>query len=110
VTIEFFSSTGRHTFTLEQDGNWIKGSHQGDFAVRDLVGTIDGDRIVLRSVPTLEGDSLPYIFSGTLSGDSFSGEVHLGEYRTAKFTARKHGSNGKRERILVPGGPPLATE
>jgi seryl-tRNA(Sec) selenium transferase len=110
VTIEFFSSTGQHTLTLEQDGNWVKGSHQGDFSSRELVGTIDGDRITLRSVPAIEGDNLPYIFSGTLSGDSFSGQIHLGEYRTAKFTARRHATSGKKERILVPGGPPLATE
>jgi seryl-tRNA(Sec) selenium transferase len=109
VTVEFFSSKSQHMLNLEQDGNWIQGSHRGDFAVRDLVGTIEGDQIKLRSVVTPEGDSLPFIFSGTLSGDSLVGQIHMGEYRTAKFTARKHGSTRKRERILVPGGPPLAT-
>ena len=109
LTVEFFSSKSKHILNLEQDGNWIQGSHKGDFAVRDLIGTIEGGQIKLRSVETPEGDYLPFIFSGTLSGDSISGQIHMGEYRTARFTARKHGSTGKRERILVPGGPPLAT-
>ena len=109
LTIEFFSSASQHTVTIEQDGNWIRGIHQGDFSARDVVGTVDGDRVTLRSVAEPEGDYLPYIFSGTISGDSFSGQIHLGEYRTAKFTAKRHGSTSKRERILVPGGPPLAT-
>ena len=77
--------------------------------MRDVIGTIEGDRITLRSDETLVGDELPYIFSGTLSGESFSGQIHLGEYRTAKFSAQKHRYTGKRQRILVPAGPPLAT-
>ena len=33
--IEFFSSNSKHTLFLEQDGNWIQGSHKGDFSVRE---------------------------------------------------------------------------
>ena len=109
VTVEFFSSTATHALDLVQDGNWIQGSHQSDFSVRDLIGTVEGDRITFRSDEPLQGDELPFLFSGTLSGDSFSGQIHLGEYRTAKFTARKHRYTAERKRILVPGGPPLAT-
>ena len=109
TTIEFFSSKGKHMLNLEQDGNWIVGSHKGDFTVRDLVGTMEGDKIILRSVERGDADHVPFIFSGTLSGDSFSGEIYMGEYRTAKFTATKYKYKSKRERIVVPSGPPLAT-
>jgi seryl-tRNA(Sec) selenium transferase len=109
VSINFFSSTSKHQLTIEQDGNWIVGSHKGDFTVRDMAGTIDGDKITLRSVERGEADWVPFIFSGTLSGDSFSGEIYMGEYRTAKFTATKYKYKSKRERIVVPSGPPLAT-
>ena len=50
VDIEFFSSRSRHTLFIEQDGNWIQGSHQGDFTSRDLVGMIEGNEVKLRSV------------------------------------------------------------
>jgi hypothetical protein len=109
VAIEFFSSKSKHLLNLEQDGNWIQGSHKGDFTVRDLMGTIEGDKIILRSMERGDADYVPFIFSGTLSGDSFSGQIYMGEYRTAKFTATKYKYKAKRERIVVPGGPPLAT-
>ena len=32
VDIEFFSSRSQHTLLIEQDGNWLQGSHQGDFS------------------------------------------------------------------------------
>ncbi len=109
VAIEFFSSKSKHILNLEQDGNWIQGSHKGDFTVRDLMGTIEGDKIILRSMERGDADYVPFIFSATLSGDSFSGQIYMGEYRTAKFTAAKYKYKAKREKIVVPGGPPLAT-
>jgi seryl-tRNA(Sec) selenium transferase len=109
ATIEFFSSTGKHMLNIEQDGNWIVGSHKGEFTIRDLVGTIEADKIILQSVERGEADRVPFIFSGTLKGDSFSGDIYMGEYRTAKFTATKYKYKSKRERIMVPSGPPLAT-
>jgi uncharacterized pyridoxal phosphate-dependent enzyme len=109
LNVEFFSSNGKHTLNLEQDGNWIQGSHKGDFTTRDLVGTVEGDKVILRSVERGDADYVPFIFSGKISGDSVSGEIYMGEYRTAKFTATRYKYKGKRERIVVPSGPPLAT-
>ena len=56
VDIEFFSSKSQHTLFIEQDGNWIQGSHQGDFTVRDMVGMIEGNEVKLRSVERRPGD------------------------------------------------------
>jgi D-glucosaminate-6-phosphate ammonia-lyase len=109
VTVEFFSSQSQHSLTLEQDGNWLQGSHKGDFSVRDIAGTIEGDQVKLRSVDRRSGDSITFIFSGTVSGETISGNIHMGEYLTAKFTASRYIYKGKRQRIMVPGGPPLAT-
>ena len=109
VNVEFFSGKSQHTFTMEQDGNWIQGSHQGDFSTRDMVGTIEGDQIKLRSVDRHTADSITFIFSGTVSSDAISGQIYMGEYRTAKFTAKRHTYKKGRQRIGVPSGPPLAT-
>jgi D-glucosaminate-6-phosphate ammonia-lyase len=109
VEIEFFSSRSRHTLFIEQDGNWIQGSHHGDFTVRDMVGMIEGNEVKLRSVERRPGASVTFIFSGTVSGDTMSGPIHMGEYLNAKFTAEKHAYPTEHTRIVVPKGPPLAT-
>ena len=107
--IEFFSSKSQHTLFIEQDGNWIQGAHKGDFSTRELVGTIEGNIVKLRSVDRHIADSITFIFSGTLSNDTISGQIYMGEYRTAKFTARRGIKKGLRKPIVVPSGPPLAT-
>ena len=107
--IEFFSSTSKHALVIEQDGNWIQGLHKGEFTVRDMRGTIEGNIVKLRSVDRLPGDSISFIFSGTLAGDTISGSIYMGEYRTAKFVAKRNNTKLPREKIVIPGGPPLAT-
>ena len=107
--IEFFSSTSKHTLFIEQDGNWIQGSHKGEFTMRDMRGTIEGDTVKLRSVDRHPGDSITFTFTGTLSGDTIRGDIYMGEYRTAKFVARRNDTKSPHEKIMVPGGPPLAT-
>ena len=109
VDVEFFSSRSQHTLQIEQDGNWIQGSHRGDFSTRELVGIIEGDKVTLRSVDQRPGNSITFIFAGTLADGIISGPIHLGEYLTARFTARRHAYTTTRTRIRVPSGPPLAT-
>jgi D-glucosaminate-6-phosphate ammonia-lyase len=109
VDVEFFSSRSQHTLYIEQDGNWIQGSHKGDFSVRDMVGMVEGDKVTLRSVDRRPGNSVTFIFAGTLSAGTISGPIHLGEYLTAKFTAKRHNYPTTRTRVVVPSGPPLAT-
>ena len=107
--IEFFSSTSKHTFFLEQDGNWIQGSHKWEFTVRDIRGSIEGKTVKLRSADRHPGDSITFIFSGALSGETISGSIYMGEYQTAKFVAKRNNTKSPHERIMVPGGPPIAT-
>ena len=90
VEVAFFSSKSQHTLTLEQNGNRLRGSHKGDFSVRDVFGTIEGDQIRLQSTDSKPGDSITFTFSGALAGEQFSGPVYMGEYLNAKFTAKRH--------------------
>jgi hypothetical protein len=43
-----------------------------------------------------------------VTGETLAGTVYMGEYLTAKFTARRHGYPAQRPSIQIPGGPPLA--
>ena len=110
VTVQFFSSKSNHMFFIEQDGKWIKGSHKGEFSVRELTGEIESDTSVkMKSVDRHPADSITFIFSGTIAGETISGSIYMGEYRTATFTAKRTGYKIQPKEIKVPGGPPLAT-
>ncbi|MCX6262651.1 MAG: selenocysteine synthase, partial [Bacteroidia bacterium] len=110
VDIEFFSSRSQHTFFIEQqDSNWIQGSHKGDFSTRDMVGTIEGDQVKLSSADRQVADNIPFIFSGIVSGNTMSGQIYLGEYINALFTATRHSQEVVRRPIRFPKGQPLSS-
>ena len=92
VHIVFAASSSDHTLFLEQQGGRIQGTHRGDFVSRELTGTMEGDDVVLRS--SLEErvmcDSLSFTFRGKVTGDVMSGELDMGEYLMARWTARRH--------------------
>jgi D-glucosaminate-6-phosphate ammonia-lyase len=92
VHIEYAASASKHSLSLEQQGARIQGVHQGDFLARDLAGTMNGDKVQFRSsLPEREvGNAITYSFSGTVNGDTMSGDLDLGEYLTAKWSAKKH--------------------
>ena len=109
VKIQFFSSQSQHTFRIVQEGNWLSGVHKADFQSGNLSGTIEGNKVKIQSAMRVVGDELAFQFSGILKDDKIGGEIHLGEYRTAKFTATRNSQKTQRKRIMIPGGPPLAT-
>ncbi|MCF0052866.1 aminotransferase class V-fold PLP-dependent enzyme [Dyadobacter sp. LJ53] len=109
ANVEFFSSTSKQTLIIEQDGNWLEGSHKGEFSVRELQGTVEGNEFKMRSTDRQPGDAITFMFSGTVKDDVMAGSIYMGEYMTAKFTAKKMKFKMKREKIMIPSGPPLAT-
>ncbi|MEO8583540.1 MAG: aminotransferase class V-fold PLP-dependent enzyme [Flavitalea sp.] len=109
MLIRFFSSSTHHAVTIEQDGNWINGSHQTNYVTLDLAGTIEGDVVKLTSLYKIPGDNITYIFSGVLDGESMSGSIYMGEYRTATFKGTRVTKKAPHKPVTVPGGPPLAT-
>ena len=74
-----------------------------------MVGMVEGNQVKFRSRFRYPGDNVTYLFSGKVSGDTMEGDIHLGEYLTAKFTAKKAAYKQNRQPIKIPGGPPLAT-
>ncbi len=109
VEVNFFSSTSHQKFFIEQEGNWVQGIHQGAFDKTEMIGMVEGDQVKFRSRFRYPGDNVTYLFHGKVNGDTMQGDIHLGEYLTAKFTARKANYQQNRKPIEIPGGPPLAT-
>jgi L-seryl-tRNA(Ser) seleniumtransferase len=93
VSIEYAASVSTHRLHLRQRGNDLDGTHDGDFVSRDCRGTIDGDLVRIHS-SWEHGDALDYTFSGRVSGDEVAGELSLGEYLDARFTATRHVPKG----------------
>ncbi len=110
VTVDYFTEKSAHKFIIEQqDGNFMKGSHQGTFTTNDLVGTIEGNEVKFQSASRTLGDNVPFAFSGTVNGDEMKGKIHHGEYLTSEFTAKKYVYPTGKQKIIVPVGPPLSS-
>jgi L-seryl-tRNA(Ser) seleniumtransferase len=91
VDITFAAGKGAHRLSITQQGAQVQGTHQGDFLQRPLNGTINGDTISMRSSvgETTIGNSLSYTFTGKIANGGMSGDLDMGEYRKATWTARK---------------------
>jgi L-seryl-tRNA(Ser) seleniumtransferase len=90
VTVEYAASKGEHALVFKQEGNLLAGTHRGQAVARELAGMIDGDAVKFRSSvdETVIGNALTFTFTGKVSGDTMAGDVDLGEYLKARWTAR----------------------
>ncbi len=86
----FDRGSATHTLIFEQNGNDLVGSHNGEFVNGDLQGKVYTSQVRFRSSQRIEGQILSYEFTGTVDGDKMGGDVLLGEYGTARWTAQRH--------------------
>ncbi|WP_199536695.1 aminotransferase class V-fold PLP-dependent enzyme [Spongiactinospora gelatinilytica] len=93
VKIQYLAgSSTAHRLQLTQSGDKVTGSHTGEFVTRELTGTVSGDTVRLRSVyPESHGDALDFTFTGTVAGGSMRGDLDMGEYLKATWTATRAG-------------------
>jgi L-seryl-tRNA(Ser) seleniumtransferase len=92
VTVQYESGSAEHKLYLTAKGNRVSGAHRGWANEGDVAGEIDGSEVRLQSAMHAGGQTLSFAFSGTVSADRMSGDVNLGEYGRAKWTARRHGA------------------
>ncbi len=90
VDIEYTASRSTHAVFLRQQGSRLEGAHRGEFVSRPLSGSIEGSAVRFRSsFDESHGDSLSFSFAGTLAGDTLSGTLDMGEYLSARWSARR---------------------
>ncbi len=88
--LDFGRGSAVHTLIFEQDGNRLLGTHRGEFDQGNLAGTISASELRFRSsLPTI-GSRVSFEFTGTLESGTIKGNVNLGEYGQATFTAQRH--------------------
>jgi L-seryl-tRNA(Ser) seleniumtransferase len=89
LDVVYSRGMARHRLLLITNGNRVEGSHIGRRLEGAVRGTVDGDRVRLRSSLPYEGTRLNFQFEGTVRGQQMEGEVDLGEYGKARWTARR---------------------
>jgi D-glucosaminate-6-phosphate ammonia-lyase len=67
----------------------LSGEQKGEIFSATLHGKVDADHARLTSVMETNGYQVPFVFTGVVSGNKFSGDVKMGEYGAATFTATK---------------------
>lgn len=88
--LRFLRGSAVHTLIFEQHGDNLLGTHQGEFVLGDLSGKVAGNQVKFRSSQRIQGQRLSYEFTGTVDGDKIAGNVNLGEYGEASWTAQRH--------------------
>ncbi len=88
--LQFIRGSALHTLIFEQHGDALVGTHQGEFVSGDLSGTVAANQVRFRSSQKIQGQRLSYEFTGTMDGDKMAGNVNLGEYGEARWTAQRH--------------------
>ena len=88
--IQFVLGSGEHRLFFEQDGEELVGTHTGEMAGGDLSGWLQGDEVHFKSSHRYEGGRFEFDFHGKIEGDAMEGEVELGEYGSARWSARRH--------------------
>jgi L-seryl-tRNA(Ser) seleniumtransferase len=90
VDIEYAASRSTHAVFLRQQGGRLEGAHRGEFISRPLSGSVEGAEVRFRSwFDESHGDSLSFSFAGTVAGDTLSGTLDMGEYLSARWSARR---------------------
>jgi len=91
VAIQYAAGTATHKLFLTEKGSKVTGTHFGWALEGDLAGRIAGNRLTFESKLPAGGQSLTYTFSGQVDGETMSGDLDLGEYGRARWTARRQG-------------------
>ncbi|MBI2686308.1 MAG: aminotransferase class V-fold PLP-dependent enzyme [Acidobacteria bacterium] len=89
VNVQYITGAAGHKLFLSANGNKITGTHFGWALEGKLSGAMDGDRVDFRSVLPVGGQTLTYAFTGKVDGDTMSGDIDMGEYGKARWTARR---------------------
>jgi uncharacterized pyridoxal phosphate-dependent enzyme len=89
VTVRYVRGTSLQKLVLKQSGNAITGELHGEVYNAPLMGTASADHAVLHGTMAGNGNEVPYTYTGVVSGDRFSGDIAMGEYGPASFSATR---------------------
>ena len=91
VMVEYALGTAKHKLTIVQSGNTLSGFHEGETVGGDLRGSVYGNQVHFRSRHPIQGTAIGYEFTGNVQGNAMSGDINMGEYGPARWSAVKRG-------------------
>ena len=89
ITIEFVAGTGHHTAIIKQNGEKLTGVYKGEIKEGTLRGIVKGNSIDFTGFLRHKATGVRFHYTGTIDGDTMKGTVDMGEYWTAKWTAKR---------------------
>jgi len=89
ITITFIAGIGHHTADIKQDGEKLTGDYKGEIKEGTLRGTIKGISIDFTGFLKHEATSLRFHYTGKIENEIMTGDVEMGEFWTATFTAKR---------------------
>lgn len=91
IQTQYILGTSIHSMTLDQDGTKLGGNYRSQYSCTDIEGHIHGNEIEFRTVLGFQINKVRYVYTGTVKDDTMSGQVALGEFGSAEWTARRFG-------------------
>lgn len=94
VEISYVAGRAKHTLVFDPPrpgARGLSGLHVGQSARQRFRARVEGDKVRIQSSLPLEGMRVTYQFQGAVSGDTISGDLSLGEFGMARFTAQRQG-------------------
>ena len=89
ITLTFIAGEGHHTAIFEQQNGKLTGVYKGEYKEGTLRGTVEDNTIDFTGYLKHEATGLRFQYTGTVEGDTMEGEVDMGEYWKATWTAEK---------------------
>ena len=89
VAIQYGRGVGHQQLVLQQTGTAITGDQHGEMFSATIAGKVQSGAVTLRSSMQANGSTIPFTFIGTVTGSTMVGNLRLGEYGSATFTATR---------------------
>jgi L-seryl-tRNA(Ser) seleniumtransferase len=89
IDIQFSMGSTNHDVFFATQGNKVTGQYTGRITEKPVTGTVSGNEVKFTGGGKVEATALSYAFTGHVQGDHMSGEVSLGEYGPARWTAKR---------------------
>jgi L-seryl-tRNA(Ser) seleniumtransferase len=89
IDLQFTVGSAQHEVFFATDGNDIRGQYVARITDKPVSGTVSGNEVKFTGGGKVEATMLSYNFTGHVQGDHMSGEVSLGEYGMARWTAKR---------------------
>ncbi len=77
------------TLKLEESGGDLKGAVESDQGNAEVVGKQDGNSVEFKGTVQSPMGAMELVFTGTQDGDNMSGNVKLGTFGDAPWTATR---------------------